>query len=391
MDLSHISHLRSRILRTLYDKKKISIKGGYIMKYRSFLIAGLIVPGLLLLGCQKEEAKPEIIRPVRAIKIAGDAGFAGRSFPGRAEATTELNLGFEVAGTIIARPVNKGDKVKRGQILARLDPRDFKNELAAAAAQRDRDRAYRDRIAEALKAGAVSKQDLTDADARLDQSTAMVRIKRKALEDSNIYAPFDGVVSWTYKEKNQRVQAKELVLRVLDVSKMEFTVSVPETLISQAPHVKDVAITFDAFPNRPIPAKVKEIGTEASATTRTYPVTLIFDQPADITILSGMAGVARASDVELPGEAGESEFEIPVSALFTPDKEKSFVWVIDESTMTAKKREVMPRRLTARGQRVRGLEPGMWIATAGVHTLREGQKVKIMEAGTMEIRGQKSE
>ncbi len=361
------------------------------MKYRSFLIAGLIVPGLLLLGCQKEEAKPEIIRPVRAIKIAGDAGFAGRSFPGRAEATTELNLGFEVAGTIIARPVNKGDKVKRGQILARLDPRDFKNELAAAAAQRDRDRAYRDRIAEALKAGAVSKQDLTDADARLDQSTAMVRIKRKALEDSNIYAPFDGVVSWTYKEKNQRVQAKELVLRVLDVSKMEFTVSVPENLISQAPYVKDVAITFDAFPNRPIPAKVKEIGTEASATTRTYPVTLIFDQPADITILSGMAGVARASDVELPGEAGESEFEIPVSALFTPDKEKSFVWVIDESTMTAKKREVMPRRLTARGQRVRGLEPGMWIATAGVHTLREGQKVKIMEAGTMEIRGQKKE
>jgi RND family efflux transporter MFP subunit len=361
------------------------------MRYRSLLVAGLIVPTFLFTGCKKEEAKPEIIRPVTAIKIAGDAGFAGRSFPGRAQATTELNLGFEVAGTIIARPVNKGDKVKRGQILARLDPRDFKNELAAAAAQRDRDRAYRDRIAEALQAGAVSKQDLTDADARLDQSTAMVRIKRKALEDSNIRAPFDGVVSWTYKEKNQRVQAKELVLRVLDISKMEFTVSVPETLISQAPYVKDVVITFDAFPNRPIPAKVKEIGTEASATTRTYPVTLIFDQPADISILSGMAGVARASDVEMPGEAEESEFEIPVSALFTPDKEKSFVWVIDESTMTVKKREVMPRRLTARGQRVRGLEPGIWIATAGVHTLREGQKVKIMEAGTMEIRGQKKE
>lgn len=349
------------------------------MKYRSLLVAGLIVPTFFFLGCGKEEPKPEIIRPVKAIKLAGEAGFSGQSFPGRAEATTELNLGFEVDGTIIARPVDKGDSVKKGQLLARLDPRDFKNEIAAAVAQRDRDLAYRDRIAEALQAGAVSVQDLTDADARLDQSRALVRIKRKALEDAHIYAPFDGSVSWTYKEVKQRVKAKENVLRLLDIAHIEFTVDVPETLISQAPHVKDVTITFDAFPDRKIPARIKEIGTEASAGTRTFPVTLIFEQPEDITILPGMAGTATGGPSTAQGEDIEPEFLLPVTAFFTADGETHKVWVIDEATMTVKPHEVTRTKLTSQGQYAKGLQEGMWVATAGANTLREGQKVKIAE------------
>lgn len=351
------------------------------MKYRLLLMAGLIMPGLLFLGCQKEEPEPEIIRPVLAIKLESPSTFVGRSFPGRAEATTELDLGFDVSGTILLRPVNKGDRVKKGKLLARLDPRDFKNEIDAAVAQLNRDKAYRDRIAEALRAGAVSKQELTDAEARLQQARALVRIKRKALEDSHIYAPFDGVVSWTYKEEKQRVRSKEVVLRLLDTSKIEFTVAIPETLISRARHVKEVFITFDAFPKRKISARVKEIGAEASAGTRTYPLTLIFDQPEDITIKPGMAGTATRADAAVPEEDTEPEFLLPLTAFLTTDGKSDKVWVIDESSMTVKLHEVRRGRLTARGQHTKGLKVGMWVAIAGVDLLREGQKVKILESG----------
>ncbi len=340
-------------------------------------VAVLFSTGLILLGCE-EPTKPEIIRPVKAVKLEKVAGFGQNRFPGRAEATTELNLGFEVSGTILERPVDKGDEVKKGQLLARLDPRDFENEIAAAVAQRNRDRAYRGRIAEALKSNAVSRQDLTDADARLEQSRALVRIKRKALEDAHINAPFDGSVSWTYKEAGQRVQAKENVLRLLDISKIEFTVDVPETLIANAYNVKDVEITFDAFPGRVIPARIKEIGTEASAGTRTFPVTLIFDQPEDILILPGMAGTATG-DPTAGQEAVEPEFLLPLDAFFTPDGKTHKVWVIDEASMTVKAHDVTRGRLTAKGQYVKGLEEGMWVATAGANTLREGQKVKFAD------------
>ena len=334
---------------------------------------------LILLGCE-EKTKPQIIRPVKAVKLEKIAGLGANRFPGRAEATTELNLGFEVSGTILERPVDKGDKVKKGQLLARLDLRDFKNELAAAAAQRKRDQAHRGRIAEALKSNAVSKQDLSDAEARLEQSRAMVRIKQKALEDAHIYATLDGSVSWTYKEAGQRVQAKEDVLRLLDISKIEFTVDVPETLIANAYNVKEVEITFDAFPDRVIPARIKEIGTEASAGTRTFPVTLIFDQPEDIIILPGMAGTATGDPTAGQEEAAEAEFLLPLDAFFTVDGKTHKVWVIDEASMTVKAHEVTRGRLTAQGQYAKGLEEGLWVATAGANTLREGQKVKFAEA-----------
>jgi RND family efflux transporter MFP subunit len=292
-----------------------------------------------------------------------------------------LDLGFDVAGTILLRPVNKGDKVKKGQLLARLDPRDFENEVASASAQRDRDKAYRDRIAEALTARAVSTQDLTDAEARLKQSRALVRIKRNALEDSHIYAPFDGVVSWTYKEEKQRVRGKEVVLRLLDTSKIEFTVAVPDTLISRAYEVKDIIITFDAFPGRKISARIKEIGAEASEGTRTYPVTLIFEQPKDITIKPGMAGTATSGGPAVPEDDTDPKFLLPLTAFLTTDGVNHNVWVIDESSMTVQLHEVTRGRLTSRGQYVKGLKEGMWVAIAGADLLRDGQKVKIFESG----------
>ena len=346
------------------------------MKHLFAPLAVLFSTCIILLGCE-EKTKPEIIRPVKTIKLEKATGFSGNKYPGRAEATTELNLGFEVSGTIERRPVNKGDMVKKGQLLAVLDLRDFKNEVTFAVAERNRNVAYRNRIAEALKSNAVSRQDLTDANARLAQSRAAVRIKQKAFEDAHIKAPFDGTVSWTYKEAGQRVQAKENVLRLLDISKVEFTVNIPEQIIPNIEYVKDITVTFDAFPDREIAVRVKEVGTEASAGTRTYPVTLVFDQLEDIKILPGMAGVATGDPSDIPGKGDINEFLLPVDAFFTPDGKTHMVWVLDEASMTVKGHEIKRGRLTARGQYASGLKEGMLVATHGAQTLREGQKVTI--------------
>jgi RND family efflux transporter MFP subunit len=333
-----------------------------------------------LTGCSEEVVEKEIIRPVKVFK-AGDSlgGLTGRSFPGRAEANEEVDLGFEVAGVLIERPVDKGDEVKKGQLLARLDPRDFKNELAAARAERERARAYRDRIAEALKARAVARQDLDDAEARLKEAIAREEIKRKALDDSHIYAPYDGVIAFTFFDEFKRVQAKEKVLRLLDISKIKFTVDLPESLISYVTHVTKVWVEYDVFPDRKVPANIKEVGTEASETTRTYPVTLIMDQPKDIKILPGMAGKV-SGEADVPDMDGEKGIEIPLAAVFTPETEKQdYVWLINESTQTVHRKKVKTGALTIDGIIVtEGLKLGELVVTAGVHLLQEGQKVRPM-------------
>jgi multidrug efflux pump subunit AcrA (membrane-fusion protein) len=156
-------------------------------------------------------------------------------------------------------------------------------------------------------------------------------------------------------------------------------INIPENMISLLPYVSDIKVRIDALEIE-VPAEVKEVGTEASRTTRTFPVNLIMNQPRDAKILPGMAGSAQG-DVNLPEKAEASEYIIPVSAVFTGTDNKSYVWVIDESSMTVKRHEITPGKLTGRGLNVKGLQTGQWIATAGANTLREGQKITILKPG----------
>ena len=362
-------------------------------KFKHVIGSGMFLAFLMLLmatsftGCREEVVEKEVIRPVKVFKAGNPLStLRGRSFPGRAAANEEVDLGFEVGGLLLERPVAKGDEVKKGQLLARLDPRDFKNELAAARAERERAEAYRDRIAEALKARAVARQDLTDAEARLQEAIAREEIKRKALEDSNIYAPYDGVIAFTFFDEFKRVRAKEKVLRLLDISKIKFTVDLPEGLISFIPYVKEVWVEYDVFPNRKITASIKEVGTEASQTTRTYPVTLIMDQPEDIQILPGMAGKASGRSDD-PPVANMQGIEIPLAAIFTPETEmQDYVWVVNQSTQTVNRRKVKTGALTVGGTIItEGLKLNELVVTAGVHSLKEGQKIQIFNEKQTEV------
>jgi RND family efflux transporter MFP subunit len=353
---------------------------------RVFAAMGLAVATALSGGCSEPVEPVEIVRPVRVLRVAAPAELTGRSLPGRARAAEETNLSFDVSGTILERPVSVGDFVEPGQLLARLDQRDFKNERDAAIAARNRMRANFERVKIAAESGAVARQDLDDARAQLDVAQAQLNIAEKAIEDSTIIAPRAGTISATYVEAFTSVRAKEAIVRLLDTSAIEMVVQVPEGLISFVPHVENISIEFDAFPGRTVPAEVKEISNEASQTTRTFPVTLIMEQPEDFKVLPGMAGRARGN---LPESAapGMTTLQVPVSAVFSPDEQEdgddTFVWVVDESTNTVSRRGVMTGELDRTGIQVReGIGAGDLIVISGVHFLEEGQVIRPVELGS---------
>ncbi len=330
----------------------------------------------LAAACQ-EEPVPEPIRPIRSMVVIDEAGFSDRWWPGRAQAAQELQLSFESAGKIIEFNAKEGDRVKAGTVLARIDPRDVQNRLARARAERERTRALLDRVRAAGRS--VAEQDLTDAQARYDQAVAQVEIQQKALEDTQIVAPFDGTVAKTYFDNFQNVRRKEAVIRYLDVSHLEMVIQIPEDVITMLEHVDAVKLRFDAFADVELPGEIVEVSNEASRTTRTYPVTLAFEASERAPIQPGMAGEASGR-LDLPGGPGSGGIEIPVTALFADEasaSQESFVWVVDEGSSTVSRRAVQNRGYTERGVLVDGLQAGERIATAGTHTLREGQQVRI--------------
>ncbi len=360
-------------------------------------LATLLICSLLFFsGCAKEEPpKKEVIRPVKAIQVGGLEVLTGRTFPGKAKATQEANLSFRVNGTLNKFLAKVGDEVKKGRIMARLDPRDYEVNLRNARGQLDKARAalklaqsdyervvrVRDKDPGAISAAMIdAKMGTRDsAKAQLASLEAQVATAKDALSYTGLKAPFSGTVVETFVENYEDVQAKQQIVRIVDTSKIEFIVNVPENLISHAPKVKKVYVRFDAFPDKEISGTIKEIGKEASQTTRTYPVTLIMDQPDNVKILPGMAGQARGDRKSAAITGGEG-FSVPVSAVAADKEKQNYVWTINEESGQVSRRTVKTGSLSENGIMVlEGLQPGDWVAIAGVHTLMEGQKVRILQ------------
>lgn len=301
-------------------------------------------------------------------------------FTGKAKAKREVSVAFEVSGRIVNMPVLVGDQVVEEQELASLDARDYANSLARVEAELTRATAQRDRIAKALETNAVAEQELTDATAAVDAAQAMVDIAKKQLDDCVLRAPFSGTVVARYLENFENVLAKQRVMRLLDISQIEMVVDVPESMIPEVPHITNIEVTFSPFPNRKISAWVSEVGSEASLTTRTYPVTLRMDQPENAQILAGMAGEAKIY-AELPPERIDEGITILPSAVFSVDNtQDSSVWIFDESSGKVSRRAVTVDRFSKYGVIVtEGLETGDWVVTAGVHSLVEGQQVRLLD------------
>jgi RND family efflux transporter MFP subunit len=334
------------------------------------------------LGCSEPE--PEIfIRPVRSILVGDVSVFDSGPYPGQANALQEVDLGFEVSGQLIERPVVAGDLVQPGRLLARLDPRDYEARLASAAGVHGTAKANYQRAMVLVREGALAEIVLDQRRAVFEAADGELRLAQKAFDDTRMYAPFAGTVSVTYVDNFQNVQAKQSVIRLLDVSKIEMQVGIPEDAITLLPYITGVKVRFDAFPDREFPAEIREIGAEPSRTTRTYPVTLIIDPPEDIEIKPGMAGQASASAV-LPEDLNRTGIEIPASAVFSPPdqaSQQSFVWILAGEPLIVSRREVKLLGTSKRGVLVRGLAPGDRIATAGVHSLSESQHVRLLDSG----------
>lgn len=371
-----------------YSQKRLNLK-----LISSFLFIFLFS----LQGCGKEEvAEKKIIRPVMAMKVVEEVQFRLRQFPGTAKATQEIDLSFRVSGPLITLPVDIGDEVSTGDVVARIDPRDYevrlrsaRGELNEAIAIMKRAEADYKRVKNIFEIdpGAISQisvdnalQTRDSARAKVDALTASVATTKDQLSYTHLKAPFDGIVVNKYVENFQDVRAKQAVVRIIDDSHIEMIISIPENLITLAGAAINIEVVFDPFPDRKIPAEIKEIGKEASRTTRTYPVTLIMEQPDDINILPGMAGKATGEAPKDTSLSPEGK-PVPVSAIFSPDDiDKTYVWIIDEDSKQVSKQEVTTGRLSNTGIFITdGLETGVWIATAGVHYLREGMEVRILE------------
>ena len=360
------------------------------MHFKPVSLALLVLAtGALLSACSKPVPQDE---PIRAVKVAtiGEGNLqANVEFSGEVRARVESRLGFRVGGKIIKRPVEPGQRVKAGEVLAQLDPQDYqlsveaaRAQVAAAATNRDLASADFKRYKELRDQNFISNAELERrestlkaAQAQWEQAQAQLSGQGNQARYTTLVADVSGVVTSVDAEVGQVVAAGTPVVRIAQDGPRDVAFSVPEDKVQRIRAGTAASVQLWST-NTTVKGLVREVAASADPVTRTYSVKVALDAK-DALPLGATVSVTPAA----LSHEGRAVIKLPTSAL-VKDGNASAVWLLNTSTMTV---QLIPIEIaTADGNDAvisSGLQPGMQVVTAGVHVLSPGQKVSLYQSG----------
>ena len=346
----------------------------------------------LLAACSKPAPTVEPIRAVKVITVSTDTFTSGYEFSGEVRARVESRLGFRVGGKITKRQAELGQRVKAGQVLAQLDPQDYKLAADAARAQVQVAATNRDLAAADYKRYAALKEQnfisgaelerreatLQAAQAQVDQAQSQLNVQGNQAKYAVLVADVAGVVTAIEAEPGQVVTAGTPVVRIAADGARDVVFSVPEDKVAGITLGMPVSVRGWAQDSQTATstATVREVAASADPVTRTFQVKLALGGNTAPPPLGATVSVLPAG---LGGIQGKAVIKLPTTAL-RQDGQASAVWLLDKASMTVKSQTV--QIATADGNEAviaAGLQPGMVVVSAGVHVLSAGQKVTIYQ------------
>lgn len=356
----------------------------------------MLALGLLatLVACdQSPPASEDSPRPVRYITVGDSAQSRPSTFPGVSQSARESRLSFKVAGTITAIPVQVGDAIAAGSVIAKLDPSAYELQLQQAqanvaqlrAASRNARAAY-ERTRSLYANNNVALGDLDAARAGAESAEAQLRAASKSLELARLNLSYtqlsvdiDCVVDSITVEVNENVATSTEVARVNCSDDLEIEVTVPESTVTGLNKGDQARVKFDALPERVFAGAVVEIGSGVMAGGSTFPVKVGLNESAP-ALRPGLA--AAVSFLIERTDKNSTDVLIPLSALVKRTDATYVYVVVDHPSEPAlgivQQRKVVIGELTSVGiEVIEGLQAGERVVTAGVSFLREDLAVAL--------------
>ena len=329
-------------------------------------------------------AAEPVIRPARVMEIAYQRRSQSLVLAGTIVPRIETSLGFRVAGKVTARVVDVGTTVKSGDLIAQLDPSDYRlavdnarGALTSAEADYARAKADHERYLQLRGTNVFTAQTLEQrqslaatAQARVDQARSQLTTAENNLGYTELRANTDGVVTQVQAEVGQVLPQGQGVVRVARTDELEIMVGVPEHRLKTVREAKAASFELWSDPGHRYTVRLRELSPSADPMTRTYPARFsVLEPPAFI-------GLGMTATLAFERPDAQSVAEVPLSAIFQRGTQPA-VWVVDRQTGTVDLRAVTIARWRDESAAIAsGVKEGELIATAGVHKLEAGQKVK---------------
>lgn len=349
--------------------------------FKPTAIAVAMSLSVLLTGCKPASdatVVDPVVRPV-FVEAASAVKVEDLSFNGIIRSASRADLSFRVSGRIVKMLVKEGDEVQQGQLIAKLDSIDAKialtsaqNELANARAEYQRAKTLFE------NRQSISKSQFEELTLRFKLAENHYEEAQIRLDDTNLRAPFSGVISRTLVDNHVLVQSNEVIVSIHDLNDLEAEIQVPESVMTRN---SDSAATFarsPVIPHESFELTLKKYETEPDPVTGTYAVTLSVKTSENTRLLPGM-NVHVYSNSE---PTKSKQIQIPLAAINPDNTGNQYVWVVDD-TNTLRKRNVVTGSLN--GERVAiasNLQLGEQVVVSGTQKLHEGLVVqpKFIEA-----------
>jgi RND family efflux transporter MFP subunit len=340
----------------------------------------------LVAGCERgQQAPPEEIRPVRVITVEARAAGRIASLTGTVQAQTEVNYSFRIDGRLIRRPVNVGDALRPGQLIAELDPSNEQSNLQSARAELDaaharliEQRNHHARHKELLAGGFISRAAYDQVEANLRSAESAWKSARSSVERAQnrlsytrLVSDAGGSVASVGAEAGEVVPAGRTIVQVAREGGRDAVFDVPARMRDAAPANPEITVALTSDPTVVAKGRVREVAPRADPVTGTFRVRVgLVDPPPRMRLgatVTGSMRVERAAGIE-----------IPASALVRSGAQTA-VWVVDPKTNAVVLRSVDIASYGSDTVSVAtGLDSGDVVVTAGVHALHPGQQVRLL-------------
>lgn len=337
----------------------------------------LVVFSLLavMFSCKEEVAKEKSIRSVKVEKLSSSQQIKSHiSLPATVNELSDTKLSFRVGGPLVKLNDVVGSYIKRGEVIARLDQRDFEIGIEATESAFKLAEAEYERYKNLLSKKSVSKSAFDQVETQYKINRTNYESALNALKDTEIKAPFSGYINHTFVNNFEAIAPGQPIVSLLDMSKFEINGWIS---VADAPRVDENSI-YTCIVNQGgkeyrIPGELKEIGTKTTVTKQSLPITILIDSPEDIKL---RAGITTYLEISSNDAKVTSSIQVPLSSLFTREN-LTYVWIFNEKTNSVSAKEVSTGKILESGKMsiTRGLQGDENIVIAGVNYLYEGQKV----------------
>ncbi|WP_295608675.1 efflux RND transporter periplasmic adaptor subunit [uncultured Lamprocystis sp.] len=345
----------------------------------------LILMATTLTGCTKPEPVAAAIRPVLLTQVLPGSGTQTAMFAGEVKPRYESDLAFRIGGKIVSRGVDAGARVRKGQVLARLDPADLalqtesaEAQVAAARVDHEFAQAELNRHENLLKQKFISasaldakRNAMKATQAKLEQTQANLAVTRNQAAYAQLLAPEDGVITAVAAEAGQVVAAGQLVMRYAREREREVEIAVPEARIAEVQQAQQIAVMLAADPDTRYRGQVREVSPAVDPVTRTFAVRVSVIDPTPAMQWGMTAKVVLA-------DAGSGTASLlPSTALHQASDGRPALWVYDPAIGTVSLRPVAITQYREDGVVIAaGLTAGEWVVATGANKLHEGQQVR---------------